>query len=128
MSVTHPGPETQAAAAQESFQPIGDYGLLADCNSAALVDRGGSIDWLCMPRYDSPAVFARILDPGAGHWSLTPSSPLPASEATYREPWSSRRSLRRTPAGSASLTLLPSPPVSAGTSSDSTFPTNCCVS
>src|SRR3954453_17918129 len=54
------------------FRPIADYGLLADCTSAALVDRAGSIDWLCLPRYDSPAVFSRLLDPAAGHWSITP--------------------------------------------------------
>jgi alpha,alpha-trehalase len=54
------------------FRPIAEYGLLADCNSAALVSRDGSIDWLCLPRYDSPAVFARILDPEAGHWSISP--------------------------------------------------------
>ena len=66
MSMTHPGPETHAAAAKESFRPIAEYGLLADCNSAALVDRDGSIGWLCLPRYDSPAVFAQILDPRAG--------------------------------------------------------------
>jgi alpha,alpha-trehalase len=58
-----------------SSKPIGDYGLLADCNSAALVDRAGSIDWLCMPRYDSPAIFARLLDPDAGHWSIGPTAP-----------------------------------------------------
>ncbi len=51
---------------------IGDYGLLADCNGAALVSRAGAIDWLCLPRYDSPAIFARLLDPEAGHWSITP--------------------------------------------------------
>ena len=55
-------------------QPIAAYGLLADCNSAGLVDRDGSIDWLCMPRYDSPAVFTRILDPDAGHWSIRPTA------------------------------------------------------
>src|SRR4051794_7846816 len=54
------------------YLPVADYGLLADCNSAALVSRDGSIDWLCMPRYDSPSVFARVLDPDAGHWSIRP--------------------------------------------------------
>jgi GH15 family glucan-1,4-alpha-glucosidase len=53
--------------------PIADYGMLADCSSAALVTRDGSIDWLCLPRYDSPAIFARLLDPDAGHWSIHPS-------------------------------------------------------
>jgi GH15 family glucan-1,4-alpha-glucosidase len=57
----------------EGFRPIADYGLLADCNSAALVDRDGSIGWLCLPRYDSPAVFAQILDPEGGHWQIKPA-------------------------------------------------------
>jgi GH15 family glucan-1,4-alpha-glucosidase len=60
-------------------QPVADYGLLADCNSAALVDRGGSIDWLCLPRYDSDAVLARLLDPDAGHWSITPVASFSAT-------------------------------------------------
>src|SRR3954447_297777 len=60
-------------ARRGDFQPIADYGLLADCTSAALVDSSGSIDWLCLPRYDSPAVFSRLLDPAAGHWSITPT-------------------------------------------------------
>ena len=53
--------------------PIAAYGLLSDCNSAALVSNEGSIDWLCLPRYDSDAVFAGILDPGGGHWSIRPA-------------------------------------------------------
>ena len=62
-----------AADTRNEFQPIAAYGLLADCNSAALVDRDGSVSWLCLPRYDSPAVFARILDPEAGHWVIRPT-------------------------------------------------------
>src|SRR4051794_6168042 len=70
---------TSAAERRASgFQPIAAYGLLADCTSSALVDSDGSIDWLCMPHYDSPAVFARILDPDAGHWSIAPVGPSTA--------------------------------------------------
>src|SRR3954467_4922225 len=57
----------------DGYLPIGDYALLSDCHSAALVGRDGSIDWLCLPRFDSPALFARILDPEAGHWTIAPA-------------------------------------------------------
>src|SRR6266540_2104018 len=53
--------------------PIASYAMLSDCNSAALVGADGSIDWLCLPRFDSPAVFSRILDPEAGHWQIAPT-------------------------------------------------------
>ena len=43
--------------------PIGDYALLSDCRSAALLSRAGSVDGSAFPRFDSPAVFTRILDP-----------------------------------------------------------------
>jgi GH15 family glucan-1,4-alpha-glucosidase len=46
----------------DSYPPIGDYGYIADCHSCALVSRSGSIDWACMPRFDSGSCFARILD------------------------------------------------------------------
>jgi GH15 family glucan-1,4-alpha-glucosidase len=51
---------------------IGDYALLSDCQTAALVSRGGAIDWLCLPCFDSRAVFARVLGEEAGHWSIAP--------------------------------------------------------
>ncbi len=59
-------------------RPIAEYGLLSDCSSAALLHCHGSIDWLCMPRFDSPAVFARILGERAGHWCIQPSTAFTA--------------------------------------------------
>jgi GH15 family glucan-1,4-alpha-glucosidase len=75
--ITEPASSTKHGSG--SSQPIANYGLLADCNSAALVDSDGSIDWLCLPRYDSDAIFARLLDPEAGHWSIRPRQPYTAA-------------------------------------------------
>jgi GH15 family glucan-1,4-alpha-glucosidase len=52
--------------------PIGDYALISDCHSAALVSREGSVDWLCFPRFDRSSSFARLLDEDAGHFSIRP--------------------------------------------------------
>jgi len=66
-------------------RPIEDYGLIGDLHTAALVSRGGSIDWLCFPRFDSPACFAALLgDADNGHWTLAPQSGADATSRRYR--------------------------------------------
>ncbi len=64
---------------------IEDYGLIGDCETAALVCRNGSIDWLCWPRFDSDACFAALLGkPEHGRWLLAPAGPVLISSRRYR--------------------------------------------
>jgi alpha,alpha-trehalase len=59
-------------AADDRFPTIGSYGFLSDCHTAALVSYDGNVEWLCLPRFDSPSAFAALLDRGAGHFRLRP--------------------------------------------------------
>src|ERR1017187_5134084 len=65
---------------------IEDYALIGDCHTAALVARNGSIDWLCLPRFDSGACFAAILgSPEHGRWLLAPRGTVRNIQRHYRE-------------------------------------------
>jgi alpha,alpha-trehalase len=57
---------------QSRFPRISSYGFLSDCHTGALVAPDGSIEWLCLPRFDSSSIFGSLLDRGAGFWRLGP--------------------------------------------------------
>jgi GH15 family glucan-1,4-alpha-glucosidase len=64
---------------------IEDYAIVGDCQSVALVSRDGSIDWLCLPYFDSGACFAALLGtPDNGRWQIAPTSPVRRSTRRYR--------------------------------------------
>src|SRR5207302_10934125 len=64
--------------------PIEAYAVIGDTRTAALVGRDGSIDWLCVPRFDSAACFAALLgDESHGRWKLAPAAPVRATRRRY---------------------------------------------
>jgi GH15 family glucan-1,4-alpha-glucosidase len=82
---------------------IADYALLSDCQGSALVSRSGSIDWACLPRFDSPSVFGRVLGPDAGHWFIGPTEEAEI-QRSYLPDTMVLRTVFRTRHGSVALT------------------------
>jgi GH15 family glucan-1,4-alpha-glucosidase len=99
-------PAERALSATDLSQAaaIEDYALIGDCMTAALVSKGGSIDWLCWPRFDSPACFAALLgSPDNGRWRIAPAE---APTRIARHYWPGTmilETLFETPTGSVAL-------------------------
>jgi GH15 family glucan-1,4-alpha-glucosidase len=66
------GPAYAPATKDSPFPAIANYGFLSDCHTGALLASDGSIEWMCLPHFDSPSVFAAMLDRGAGSWRVGP--------------------------------------------------------
>src|ERR1700733_9212220 len=66
--------------------PIEDYAMIGDCHTAGLVSKQGSIDWLCLPHFDSGACFAALLGTAEhGYWSISPAEPIRSIRRHYRD-------------------------------------------
>jgi GH15 family glucan-1,4-alpha-glucosidase len=78
--------------------------MIGDCHTAALVSKQGSIDWLCLPHFDSPACFAALLGTAAhGHWSISPAEPIRSIRRGYRDGSLILETTFETESGSATL-------------------------
>ena len=99
-------PQQTPRTPHSSAVPIGDYGFLSDGEVTALVAPGGDVDWMCLPRMDSPSVFGAILGRHAGRFRLGPSDvSVPAARRYLPGHHGARDELgHRRPAGSSSAT------------------------
>jgi GH15 family glucan-1,4-alpha-glucosidase len=77
---------TSGPGSEPRYRPISEYGIIGDCRTAALVGPDGSVDWCCMPHFDSPAIFCRLLDADrGGYFQIRPSVPAMSSMAYLPE-------------------------------------------
>jgi GH15 family glucan-1,4-alpha-glucosidase len=89
----------QSAAAPSPFPPIADYGFLSDCHTGALVAPDGSIDFLCVPSFDSPSIFGSLLDREAGAFRFGPFGINVPSARTYEPGTNTLLTTWKTPTG-----------------------------
>lgn len=101
------------------YFPIGDYAIIGDCHTSALIARDGSIDWLCPKRFDGPAVFCRLLDAKrGGSFRVGPAGQFSA-ERRYRDATSVLETTFTTSTGQARITgLMPIQQRTAGQGND----------
>jgi GH15 family glucan-1,4-alpha-glucosidase len=101
MSRAKGAPDTapQSAAAPSPFPPIADYAFLSNCHTGALVAPDGAVDWLCVPRFDSPSVFGSLLDRGAGVFNFAPFGISHATARAYEPGTNVIETTWRTPTG-----------------------------
>ncbi|HEX6579458.1 MAG TPA: glycoside hydrolase family 15 protein [Actinomycetota bacterium] len=81
------------------FPPIADYAFLSDCHTGALIAPDGAVDWLCVPRYDSPSIFGSLLDRQAGAFRFGPYGINVPSEIAYEPGTNVLRTTWKTPSG-----------------------------
>jgi Domain of unknown function (DUF5911) len=117
MGNVDPGPGT----VQNPFPPIAEYAFLSDCEVTALVAPGGNIEWLCLPRIDSPGVFASILDRAAGGFRIGPADVVVPAARRYlpgslmvETTWKTRNGVADRPRRAVRGPLVPRPAPLAG--------------
>jgi alpha,alpha-trehalase len=98
--VTAGSTERQASAALPSpFPPIAEYAFLSNCHTGALIAADGSVDWLCVPRFDSPSVFGSLLDREAGSFRFGPFGINVPSSRQYEPGTNVLETTWKTPSG-----------------------------
>src|SRR3954464_11130339 len=93
------GSASQSAAMSSPFTPIAEYAFLSDCHTGALVAPDGGVDWLCVPRFDAPSVFASLFDHEAGPSRPGPSVINVPSDRRYEPGTNVLETTWRTPSG-----------------------------
>ena len=91
--------QPQSAAMPSPFPPIAEYGFLSDCHTGALLAPDGSVDWLCVPRFDAPSVFGALLDRQAGDFRFAPFGVNVPSARTYEPGTNMLLTTWKTPTG-----------------------------